>query len=67
MELTVLGQIIKERRKLLRITQAHLAEMAGITDRTLQKIENGNANPTIKLLVQITNILGLEIKLEVKK
>lgn len=67
MELTELGQIIKERRKHLRITQTHLAEMAGITDRTLQKIENGNANPTIKLLVQITNILGLGIKLEVKK
>lgn len=67
MELIVLGQIIKERRKHLRITQTHLAEMAGIADRTLQKIENGNANPTIKLLVQITNILGLEIKLEVKK
>ncbi|MCB2195718.1 MAG: helix-turn-helix domain-containing protein [Bacteroidetes bacterium] len=67
MELKELGQIIKERRKHLRITQIHLAEMAGITDRTLQKIENGNANPTIKLLDQITNILGLEIKLEVKK
>lgn len=67
MVLIELGKKIKERRKQLRMTQPHLAEMADISDRTLQKIENGKANPTIKLLTQITDILGLEIKLEVKK
>lgn len=67
MKLIELGEIIKERRKHLRITQTHLAEMTGVSARTLQKIENGTTNPTINLLLQITKILGLEIKLEIKK
>jgi y4mF family transcriptional regulator len=67
MVLTELGNIIRKRRKTLRITQPHLAEMAGISESTLYKIENGRANPTIKVLNQVADILGLELKLEVKK
>ncbi|MDX9695097.1 MAG: helix-turn-helix transcriptional regulator [Bacteroidales bacterium] len=58
---------MKERRKALRINQLHLAEMAGISKNTLYKIERGQANPTIEVLKKVLDILGLEIKLEVKK
>lgn len=67
MVLIEIGKKIRERRNTLRITQPHLAEMAGISESTLYKIENGKANPTIKVLNQITEILGLEITLDVKK
>jgi len=67
MVLVELGNIIRKRRKILRITQPHLAEMAGISESTLYKIENGLANPTIKVLNQLTDILGLELKLEIRK
>lgn len=67
MVLAELGNMIRERRKTLRITQPHLAEMAGISESTLYKIENSKANPTIKVLNQVAEILGLEIMLEVKK
>lgn len=62
-----IGKSIKERRNMLRITQSHLAEMAGIHINTLYKIERGQANPTIDVLMKITKVLGLEINLEVKK
>ncbi|MBU8891595.1 MAG: helix-turn-helix domain-containing protein [Bacteroidales bacterium] len=62
-----IGKKIRERRNTLRITQPHLAEMAGISESTLHRIENGKANPTIKVLNQIVEILGLEITLDVKK
>lgn len=67
MVLIEIGKKIRERRNTLRITQPHLAEMAGISESTLYKIENGKANPTIKVLNQIVEILGLEITLDVKK
>ena len=67
MELIQIGEVIKERRNALRINQINLAEMAGISKNTLYKIERGQANPTIEVLKKIADILGLEIKLEVKK
>ena len=62
-----LGKQIKERRKVLRITQPDLAEMADISINTLYKIERGQANPTIQIINKIADILGMELKLEVKQ
>ena len=67
MELLQIGEIIKERRNALRINQLNLAEMAGVSKNTLYKIERGQANPTIEVLKKIADILGLEIRLDVKK
>ncbi len=62
-----IGQIIQERRDHMRITQKQLADMADIGINTLYKIETGQANPTLESLQKITDILGLEITLQVKK
>jgi transcriptional regulator with XRE-family HTH domain len=67
MSFTELGKSIKDRRKELRITQPDLAEMAGISVNTLYKIERGQANPTVKVLTKLADVLGMELKLEVKK
>ncbi|MCK5170969.1 MAG: helix-turn-helix transcriptional regulator [Bacteroidales bacterium] len=67
MLLLELGESIKERRNTLRITQPNLAEMAGISVNTLYKIERGQANPTIKVLNKIADVLGMEINIDVKK
>ncbi|MCO5235897.1 MAG: helix-turn-helix domain-containing protein [Chitinophagaceae bacterium] len=61
------GIAIKKRRKALKITQPHLADLAGISVNSLYKIERGKANPTLDLVEKIAEVLGLEIKLEVKK
>lgn len=60
------GMIIKERRKVLGVTQLQLADIAGISKNTLYKIERGQNNPTIQVLNSITDVLGLEIILQVK-
>ena len=62
-----IGTAIKKRRKALRITQPHLADLAGISVNSLYKIERGEANPTLELVKKIADVLGLEIKLEIKK
>ena len=62
-----IGKIIRQRRKSLKVTQPDLAELAGISVNSLYKIERGEANPTLDLIEKITEVLGLELKLEVKK
>lgn len=60
-----IGQIIKERRVYLSITQKDLAEIVGISLRSLVDTEKGNGNPTIDQLTKILNALGLTIKISV--
>jgi transcriptional regulator with XRE-family HTH domain len=58
-----IGQKVRERRKLLRLRQRDLAELAGVTLRGLTELESGRANPTINQLAKIAEVLGLEIRL----
>ena len=62
-----IGELIQQRRDHMRITQKQLADMADVGINTLYKIETGQANPTLESLQKITDILGLEITLQVKK
>ena len=62
-----IGKLIKARRKSLKITQPDLAELAKVSINTLYKIERGQTNPTLDVIEKIADVLGLEVKLEVKK
>ena len=59
--------ILKERRETLKVTQEHLAELSGVGLRTLKTIESGKGNPTIETLNKLAEVLGLELKLEIRK
>lgn len=59
-----LGKQIASRRKQLNIPQADLAEMSGVSLRTLSAIENGDANPSIDVLSKVLEPLGLVITLQ---
>ncbi len=61
------GLIIKNRRNELKITQPHLAELANISTNTLYKIERGQGNPTLDIMIKIAEVLGMELKLEIDK
>jgi y4mF family transcriptional regulator len=67
MLVTKIGQAIKNRRKELNITQPHLAELAQISVNTLYKLERGQGNPSLDILIKLSDVLGMELKLEVKK
>ena len=58
---------LKTRRLILAVTQEHLAELAGVSLRTIKEIESGKGNPTFATLSKIAEVLGLEIKLDVKQ
>ncbi|WP_342087729.1 helix-turn-helix domain-containing protein [Dyadobacter sp. OTU695] len=61
-----LGGIVKERRKLLNITQETLAEVSGVGLRTLKQLESGKGNPTIITLEKVADVLGMELVLQIK-
>lgn len=67
MHLAELANTIKERRKALGITQNYLTELSGVGLRTLKAIESGKNNPTLETINKLAEVLGMEIKLEVKK
>jgi transcriptional regulator with XRE-family HTH domain len=60
-------KVLKDRRETLNVTQEHLAELSGVGLRTLKSIESGKGNPTIETLSKLADVLGLELKLEVRK
>lgn len=67
MHLEQLILILKKRRKVLGVTQEQLAELSGVGLRTLKALEAKKSNPTLETLNKIADVLGMELKLEVKK
>ena len=62
-----IGHIVQNRRSALSIKQEDLAEMTGITSKTIYLIESGNGNPSIDTLNKLLETLGLEISSDIKK
>lgn len=62
-----IGIILKERRKSLKITQFDLADIAGVSVRSLRDIEKGKTNPELETLLNLCKVLGLEISIKVIK
>lgn len=67
MHMNDLIQTIKERRRMLKVTQETLAELSGVGLRTLKQFESGKGNPTLQTLQKLANVLGMEISLQVRK
>jgi y4mF family transcriptional regulator len=65
-EIYKIGQIIKDRRKSLKVTQNDLAEISGISVRSLKDIEIGKGNPTLTQLIKILNSLGMKLNVKIK-
>lgn len=61
-----IGKIIQERRDYLNLTQKDVAEMAGITFKSISEIELGIRNPTINTLNRVLDVLGLELSVQIK-
>jgi transcriptional regulator with XRE-family HTH domain len=60
-------ETLKERRKVMQVTQETLAELSGVGLRTLKQFESGKGNPTLQTLQKLADILGMEVCLQVKK
>lgn len=62
-----MGKFIQSRRAALSMKQEDLAELTGITTKTIYLIESGAGNPAVATLEKILNVLGLELSVQIKK
>jgi len=67
MNVAEMGKALRFRREFLNLRQDDLAEMSGITSRTIHLIESGTGNPSVETLEKLAIVLGMELLLQVKK
>ena len=60
-------EVMKLQRKVLGITQQDLADMSEIAISTIKKIESGKGNPSLSTVEKIMDILGMEVKYEIRQ
>ncbi len=58
------GEILRERRKVLKMTQAALAEKVGAKQSYIARIEKGEVDVQFSSLLRIANALGLNVRLQ---
>lgn len=56
------GKVIRQKRKDLGLKQSELAEMVGISEKHLSKIETGKNYPALDNFFKMTEILKLSLK-----
>lgn len=57
-------QAMLDARKAAGLTQKDLAERTGIAQADISKLENGNANPSLRTLQRLAEGMGMRLKLE---
>lgn len=62
-EFAVIRAIIEARRE-KGITQKDLSDLTGIAQGDISKLENGNANPSVKTLKRIASAMGKTLRIE---
>ena len=67
MHLEKLVRTLKKRREILGVTQEQLAELSDVGLRTLKSLESMKSNPTLETLTKLADVLGMELRLEVKQ
>lgn len=57
-------QAMLDARKASGMTQKELADRTGIAQADISKLENGNANPSLRTLQRLPDGMGMRLKLE---
>jgi len=62
--LSEIGAVIQSVRKENGLTQEQLADLAGISERTLRSMESGQGNPSFNAVVSTASVLGIKLMVE---
>lgn len=60
----IIMQAMLDARKEEGLTQKELSVRSGITQGDISRLENGNANPSIRTLQRLANAMGKSLKIE---
>ena len=58
-----LGRALRRARTGLGLTQQDLAELAGVSERTVRALETATGNPSVGALMSVANAVGLNLEL----
>lgn len=58
-----LGHAIRVRRKALSLTQAGVAQIAGVGNRFVSELERGKSTAEIGKVLRVVSVLGLDLHL----
>lgn len=61
-----LGKAIASRRKQLNYTQVYISQVTGLSTSFLSDLENGKPTAEIGKTIQLINLLGLDLLVEVR-
>src|SRR5437879_842422 len=61
------GSDFRKRREELGLTQTELSRHSGVSLPFIQNIERGIANPSIKIVVALFDVLGVRLRCEVSE
>jgi putative transcriptional regulator len=56
-----IGESVRAARRYAALTQGDLADLAGVSERTVRTIETGTGNPSLAAVVAVVNTLGLHL------
>ena len=62
-EMAIVKAMLDARKK-TGMTQKELSEKTGITQADISRLENGNANPSLKTLQRLAEGMGMTLRLE---
>ncbi|WP_047241121.1 type II toxin-antitoxin system Y4mF family antitoxin [Corynebacterium epidermidicanis] len=54
---------VRERRKVLRLTQSELADLAEVSERFVREVESGKSSVQLDKLQEVLAVLGLELQI----
>lgn len=58
---TLVGQVIRQKRRKLGLNQGELSDLSGVSRRTISALENGKASIQLDGLVAVLTVLGLKL------
>lgn len=61
MDNKIIGEFIKKQRTVKNLTQKHLAEKLGVTDKAISRWETGKGVPDVSLLIPLSNALEVSV------
>lgn len=61
-----IGSAIQKRRDFLSLKQGDVAEMAGVSTKTIYLLEQGKGNASLKTIQKVMTVLGMELIVKIK-
>lgn len=57
-----LGSALRAARRRLGLTQQEVADLAGLSDRTVRDLEKGSSSPSLGAVIAVAAVLGLRLE-----